>query len=130
MVRIAHYGKTVLFDDVGMFYIRRHAGQDTWTSTNTPSIQQIINLEKCFYDVFKKYNDKLALQNFPIKSVYFLKGKYENFLSLEDRRKYSFKDVILQANQCGLPVSVEDDCPINSKKFRSYRRVLKKNLKF
>ena len=120
MVKMAAHGQSILFKDCNMFYVRRHDGQDTWTSTNTPSISQIINWDKFFYEVFKKFKDKKALQNFPIKALYFLKGKYDSFISPEDRKKYSFPMVVKKANQCGLPLSTEDANRMNDRSFKSY----------
>lgn len=121
------YGKSILFDDVGMFYIRRHAGQDIWTSTNIPSIDQIINWDKCFYDVFEKFHDKKALHFFPIKAAYFLKGKYDYFLSPTERKEHSFDELVKLANQKGIPLTLKDLQRMNENTFRNYVHSLRKN---
>ncbi len=94
MVKIAKYGKSAIFADLNMFYIRKHCGQDTCTSTNTPSIEQSINWDLFFKKALKV--DKSAKNFFRFKNYYkhFLYSKYVDYISQEDREKYSMQDVV------------------------------------
>ena len=102
MVKIAGKGKTILLQDESVFLVRRHSGQDTWTSINTPSIEQIINWDKLFYNIFNNSKDKILIHNYIKKSSYFLKGKYSAFISNEERNKYSFEEICNTAKNSGL----------------------------
>lgn len=104
LVEMSKLGKTVLFDDKNLFFVRRHDKQDTFTPANTPSIEQIINWDKCFYEVFINSNDSELIKMYDVRSTHFLKGKYEVFLSPKDRENYSFKDVVKTAQSMGMNI--------------------------
>jgi len=48
LVKFAQYDNVALLEDRNAIYVRRHSGQDTWTYTNIPSYEQIINWDKFF----------------------------------------------------------------------------------
>ena len=97
------YGNTVLFDDPSLFYIRRHKGQDTWTSTNTPSVQQIINWDKFFYNKVGAWNVFSKVHYiFVCWFTHFLFGKYDSFLSPQDRERYSKEELLKLARKRGI----------------------------
>lgn len=103
MVKMSGYGNTVLFDDPALFYIRRHKGQDTWTFTNTPSIQQIINWDKFFYNKLGAWNLFSRVHYmFACWFTHFLFGKYESFLSPQDKQQYSKEALLSQAKKEGI----------------------------
>ena len=103
LVKMSGYGNTVLFDDPSLFYIRRHKGQDTWTSTNTPSVQQIINWDKFFYNKVGAWNVFSKVHYiFVCWFTHFLFGKYDSFLSPQDRERYSKEELLKLARKRGI----------------------------
>ena len=112
MVKIAKYGKTVLFDDWEMFLARKHSGQDTWTFTNMPSLEQIVNWDKFFYNAMKLKNKFLPINirekiMFNLKSEYYMLGKYNSFLSPQDREKFSFDNLNDIAVKLGIKFEIK-----------------------
>ncbi|WP_455497340.1 glycosyltransferase family 2 protein [Coprobacter sp.] len=103
MVKISRYGNTVLFNDPSLFYIRRHKGQDTWTSTNTPSLQQIINWDKFFYNKVGAWNLFSKVHYvFACWFTHFLFGKYDAFLSPQDKESCSKVELLRMAKKSGI----------------------------
>lgn len=103
MVKMSRYGNTVLFDDPSLFYIRRHKGQDTWTPTNVPSLQQIINWDKFFYYKVGAWNIFSKVRYiFACWFTHFLFGKYDAFLSPQDRECCSKDDLLKMAEKSGI----------------------------
>ena len=102
MVKMASYGKSAIFENPKLFYIRRHNGQDTWTSTNTPTVEQIINWDLFFKNALNANKDIKEYIKFIKHYKHFLLGKYNAFLSLNDKEKYSAQDVINIARKMGI----------------------------
>lgn len=131
MVKIAGCGQSVLFDDDAIYFARRHKDQDTWTSTNTPSLEQIVNWDKFFYDKMKIRVDFFSKSKmmFKLKCKIFLKGKYNAFLPKEDKEKYSLESLWKLANKkkiysCTKNISLEKISKIQN---RFLKRLVKKN---
>ena len=94
MVKISNCGNVILLDDKRMFYVRRHLQQDTWTNSNMPSLEQIANWDRCFYDAMKLKNTfSIKDLMFKIRCQYFMTGKYDNFLSKECKQKFLLENL-------------------------------------
>lgn len=102
MVKMASFGKSAIFADQAIFHIRRHSGQDTWTNSNTPTIEQIINWDLFFKKALNANNNFISYQKFIKRYKHFLLGKYYAFLSSNDRNKYSADDIIKMASKMGI----------------------------
>lgn len=102
MVKIAERGHSVLIDAPNVFYVRRHDQQDTCTNTNTISFDQIINWDKLFYDIFLNSKDPELLEMYRYKSEYFIKGKYDLFVSKQAKENFSYEELLILANKLGL----------------------------
>lgn len=103
LVKIAGSGNSVLFCDSGLFYTRIHSGQDTNTFENIPSIEQIINWDKFFYQKLNAGNIFSARHYlFMNRFKYFLLGKYLKFLPENVKAKISQKDLLNMAEASGL----------------------------
>lgn len=100
MAKISKYGNSILFNNPNMYHVRRHRQQDTWTNTNIPSFEQIINWDKYFYDILK--TSPLFLEMYKFKSEYFLKNKYQTFIPSELKSKFTYQDLLSLANEKGL----------------------------
>ncbi len=113
MVKVAAHGPSLLFNDSALFYIRRHAKQDTWTTVNTPSLQQIVNWDKCFHDAMKIRPAVLSIDNqmFRLKCRQFMEGKYRAFLPPAEREKHSIASLWKTANAAGLRPSTAAAIP-------------------
>ncbi len=94
MVKMANLGNVVLLYDEKIFYVRRHLQQDTWTNSNMPSLEQIVNWDRCFYDTMKFKNTfSIKKLMFEIRCQYFMTGKYNNFLSKEYKQKFPLENL-------------------------------------
>jgi glycosyltransferase involved in cell wall biosynthesis len=104
MVKVAAHGPSLLFNDCSLFFIRRHAKQDTWTTVNTPSLEQIVNWDKCFHDAMKVKPALLSIDNqmFRLKCRQFMEGKYRAFLPPAERERHSIESLWKTANDAGL----------------------------
>ena len=82
MAKMSRHGNVVLLDDCNLFFVRRHAGQDTWTFTNAPTIRQIVNWDKFYFNALSCEKDEYLKKNiiFAKKSRYFSYGKFNAFL--------------------------------------------------
>jgi glycosyltransferase involved in cell wall biosynthesis len=125
MLNFANYGKVALFHDPNIFFIRRHCNQDTWTDTNTPNVEQIINWNLCFQKaIITTFPLSLTNIAFRLKTGIFLAGKYFLFLSDDSRRQYSLKNVFKLSNKLGMisfnfmPLYNKENCLI--KKFMHF----------
>lgn len=89
MIKMAKHGNVILLDDPNAFFIRRHCGQDTWTSTNVPSLMQIVNWDKFFYECMGINNKNIDnfYKMFSYKSMIFSEGKFNNFYHVDKRNK-------------------------------------------
>lgn len=96
------FGKIALLADGNAFYIRRHDGQDTWTNTNVPSFEQILNWDKFFFDVFFKKKDNFLKKIYSRKATYFYVGKYYAFVPPAEKKNFSEEDLRKMAKQNGL----------------------------
>lgn len=128
MVKIANKGKTVLFDDGYLFHLRRHSGQDTWTYTNVPTIQQIVNWDKCFFSAMKLSNFSLSVLNkmFNNKAKIFMKGKYDAFLPPEYKIEHSVTELQVYARKIGLEVSFDSEIQTNNIVIKSINKIFAK----
>jgi GT2 family glycosyltransferase len=102
MVKAAKYGAVILFEDEDLLYVRRHDLQDTWTNANTINLRQIVNWDKFFFEAMDiNFWTPLYKRAFRFKSSYFMKGKYDAFLSKEDKNKITIDDLyqLAQANK-------------------------------
>ena len=102
MVKIAGFGKSIILKCHDIFLVRRHSGQDTWTTTNTPSIQQIINWDLFFKEALKAGETYNNLLKFKKRYKHFLLGKYRSFLSEKDKLSITEKQLINYARQQGI----------------------------
>ncbi len=104
MVKIAGHGKTVLFADRSLFLLRRHGAQDSSTNANVPSLQQIVNWDKCFYEAMNIRPGVLSIENwmFRLKCGQFMEGKYRAFLPAEEKEKHSIGALWETAHKAGL----------------------------
>lgn len=102
MVKFGEYGKIALLADQSAFYIRRHSGQDTWTSTNTPTFEQILNWDKFFFDIFFAHKDNFLRKIYSRKATYFYTGKYDAFTSQEQKLSLSKTEFRIMAKKLGL----------------------------
>lgn len=126
MVKIANLGNAVLLDDHNVFYVRRHSNQDTWTSTNSPSIQQIVNWDKCFYDAIGA-SKLYVIQHwmYQVRCTHFLKGKYDAFVSAEYKTKNSLNDVFEIAEKTGIKLLFKK---LSTKIFKKYSKKYEKKI--
>ena len=53
MSKISGFGNTILLNSKEWFFVRRHDSQDTWTNTNVPTIQQVINWDLFFKNIIE-----------------------------------------------------------------------------
>ena len=97
MVKIAQKGKSILFDDCRIFLVRRHSRQDTWASTNTPSVKQIINWDVCFENAIKPILFTSDWCCFFYKCEIFYNAKYNSFILPEKRNKALYNEMISYA---------------------------------
>lgn len=102
MVKFAEYGEVALFNDPNAYFVRRHSGQDTWTYTNIPSYEQIVNWDKFFYDIFFANEDANLRKIYEEKSAYFMNGKYNAFLPPDAKKDFSLEDLHKLANNKGI----------------------------
>ena len=102
MVKFGKYGRIALLADGNAFHIRRHSGQDTWTSTNTPSFEQILNWDKFFFDVFFAKKDRFLQKIYSRKATYFYTGKYDAFTSQKQKNELSKTEFQKMAKKAGL----------------------------
>lgn len=103
MVKIAVSGKSVIVVDGRMYYSRIHPNQDSSTNVICPSIEQIINWDKFFYE--KLEADKIfSIKHYAFmnKFEYFLLGKYRHALREEDRAKISEEELLHLAEKAGI----------------------------
>ncbi len=126
MVKVAGCGTSILLDDNKVFYVRRHSGQDTWTPTNCPTLEQIVNWDKFFFDKIKLSNDFSVLQIvFNYKCASHMKGKYNNFLSENDKKQNSILDLEREAKRQNLYPLLSQKWVVK-KVFKAYRTYLKR----
>lgn len=116
LLKISTKGKTVLFNDPNFLLLRRHKGQDTWSSTNSPTVEQIVNWDLAFWNIFKK--DLFLRKMYSYRSQYYLRGKYDNFLLPALKKEYSFDSVLHVAIQKGIVIS----CKKEDKVFHLFQR--------
>ncbi len=102
MVKMAGYGKSAILKDPNLFFVRRHSGQDTWTQKNTPSIEQIINWDLFFKKALNANKNIKSYDKFIKRYKHFLLGKYNAFLSAEDKEKTTPQDIINLALRNGI----------------------------
>ncbi len=104
MVKMSAYGKTILFDDKNIMLCRRHSGQDTWTYTNVPNLEQIVNWDKLFFDAMQLKNSKFSIlqKMFNRKSWCFMKGKYTAFIPPEEKEKHTENELYIIAQKNNL----------------------------
>lgn len=102
MVNFGDFGNIALIADFNAFFIRRHIGQDTWTHTNIPSIEQILNWDLFFFNIFFDTEDEILRNIYSRKSTYFYLGKYNAFLPTELKKNYSEKEIRKIARYKGL----------------------------
>lgn len=91
MVETTRNGCAILIDDKSVFFVRRHDGQDTTTSINTPTLCQIINYNKYFFNVLELKNCKYsALQLlYNEQCAYLMQLMYESFISKQEKNACS-----------------------------------------
>ena len=104
LIKAARHGTAVLLDDRRLFYVRRHKGQDTWTNTNIPSLRQIVNWDKFFYNIIKPAGF-IEKQIFGYKNYIYMHGKYNAFIPPEQKAKTSAAQLEGEAAAAGLPFS-------------------------
>jgi hypothetical protein len=104
MVKMAGHGRSVLFTDASLFLLRRHGMQDTWTTGNTPSLQQIVNWDKCFNDALEIGSRSWSLGNlmFRVKCGHFIEAKYAAFVRGKDARENSIRALWSIATEAGM----------------------------
>lgn len=108
MAKFSKYGKIILLEDKNAYFVRRHSGQDTWTNTNVPSVEQVINWDKFFYDILFKKEDKFLRKVYAQKSTYFLNGKYNAFVS-DDVKNVVSSDLFYEiAKESGLKITTDN----------------------
>ena len=103
MVKVQGDGAAVYFTDSNCLYVRTHKQQDTVTSVNTPTLDQLSNWFLFFYNKCKvsdfKTNEEIS--SFRIRMNLLLKHYYNSFLSATDKEQVSlkqFKRIVL--NTC------------------------------
>ncbi len=95
MVKLAGHGTSILFEDPQLMWVRRHPLQDTWTRTNSPSLEQIVNWDAFFYDVLQiTPANPILYKTFMVKMLQFSMGKYEDFLSEESKKRLTSKALL------------------------------------
>lgn len=102
MVKFGGFGKIALLADTNAFHVRRHDRQATWTYTDTPSFQQILNWDKFFFDVFFRKRDSFLEKTYSRKATYFYIGKYNAFVPAEQKKEFSESDLRSMAVSNGL----------------------------
>jgi glycosyltransferase involved in cell wall biosynthesis len=105
MAKNVEKGRVILFNDPRMFFVRRHDKQDTWTNTNKPSIDQIINWNLFFQKSIVKNMHHIRSLAFKIKSIYFLIGKYQAFILCAEPSQDELKQLFAIANKRGMKYS-------------------------
>lgn len=101
--KVAAAGKSVIVVDGRMYYSRIHPNQDSKTDENSPSIEQIINWDKFFYEKLEADNIfSLKHYAFMNKFEYFLLGKYRHALREEDRAKISEEELLHLSEKSGM----------------------------
>lgn len=95
MVKMSGHGKTILFDSTKLLLVRRHKNQDTWTSVNSPTLEQLGNLDTCFKNAINP-SSILTLDSimYNSKCIQWLGHKYDAYLSDENKEKYKINDLL------------------------------------
>lgn len=95
IIKMAAHGSSILFNDFNVSFSRVHAQQDSVTSENYPSFEQIVNWDKFFYDIIqpqKKENEMFYIP-FRCKSVFFMGGKYKLHVPDEYKKSHSIQEL-------------------------------------
>lgn len=98
MVSIAGQGASVIFKDPQLFRVRRHPNQDTMTTSNTLTLEQVVNWDVCFYEALQISPQNQALYLvFMLKMLHFSTGKYEHFVDASIKQPARYPQDLLQA---------------------------------
>lgn len=85
LAKMALHGNVVYFIDKHFMYMRQHQGQDS-NSLNFPTIQQIVNWDKLFYELMGANNKHLLLHYlYAWHNKHFLFGKLNVGKKLDDK---------------------------------------------
>ena len=128
MVKMSGYGKSILLNDKDYFLCRRHSGQDTWTYTNVPTFEQIVNWDKIFFDAMKLSNNKFSVlqKMFNRKCYYFITSKYDAFTppSYKSKTENAYIDIVKIANKNNIYPTIGQEVDFWYNKFSKH--ILKK----
>lgn len=104
MAKMAQYGNLVYFIDKHFMYMRNHPGQDSANTCSFPSIKQIINWDKFFFNMMGSPGPtKVLYWIYGFHNKHFLLGKY-HAAPADMRKKYPFKCFKQAVKKAGLPV--------------------------
>lgn len=126
MVKLSYYGKSVLLDEKTSILAREHPGQDSSTFQNFPTLQQIVNWDKFFFDAMNYKKAPYFFKRYLHARAYrFCMGKYAIALPLEYKEDNSFDDLIVVAQSVGLKIEEKKIKFISKKLLKIYLEYLK-----
>jgi len=99
MSKVAKYGKTILIDNMDIFYCRVHQYQDSFTTTNALSVQTLVNWDYFFYNILKDAQDKNIIKYYKYKSPYYQEKLYNSIVMPLQIEKYSYEQFLEYAKQ-------------------------------
>ena len=130
MLKFANYGSIALFNDENAYYLRVHKNQDSNTLQNIPSLEQIVNWDKVFYDYMFEKEDKFLEKIYRMKSQYFIEGKFNLYAKYLNDDNYTLENLHKLASLKGLKPQIKTE-PIYEKfdKFQQFAYLKNRNFK-
>ena len=130
MLKFSGYGNIALFNDCNAYYLRVHKNQDSNTLQNVPSLEQIVNWDKIFYDYMFEKKDDFLEKIYTMKSNYFIEGKFNLYAKYLNDNNYTLENLKNIANQNGLKPQIKTE-PIYEKfdKFQQFAYLKNRNFK-
>ena len=130
MTKMSACGNSIIINSYDLFHVRIHQFQDSCTSENQPSVEQIINWDKFFYDIFKNSNDKMLIENYKCKSEHYLKIRWDNCVSDDLKKGFSYEQFLDYAKNNGLDdLCIDKFQMIDNKEQQKFiKSIIKKDL--
>ena len=132
MVKMAKFGKVILFEDSNLLQYRVHVNQDTHTTENVLTLEQGINWVRFFNETGKFDNDEQLYKWYLAKADHFLRGRHGLYLSQDLHKKFSYQDYLNLAEEKGIKgiLNSEGLDLMKTKEYKKFTQQILKNNRY
>lgn len=103
LLMAAQSNNVIFLNDKSCVFAREHSGQDTKNAHTGITVQQLLNWQRLYHDkCCSVFPNSTYCRVYTARVYHDIKGKYEGWVSMDEKEKYSLDDVFRAAKENGL----------------------------